>query len=74
MIFKKYDIPEGTLKNWIVKYKSGGFDNLTKKQNKKKYTSEFKLSVMHIYKSIILPTDRLQNTLILAMDQQYANG
>ncbi len=31
MIFKKYDIPEGTLKNWIVKYKSGGFDKLTKK-------------------------------------------
>ncbi len=30
IIAKKYDIPEATLKNWLVKYQSGGFDNLTK--------------------------------------------
>ena len=46
IIAKKYDIPEGTLKNWLVKYQSGGFDNLTKKQNNEKYTSQFKLSVI----------------------------
>ena len=46
MVAKKYDIPEGTLQNWIIKYQSGGFDNLSKKQNKDKFTSEFKLSVI----------------------------
>ena len=46
MIAKKYDIPEGTLQNWIIKYQSGGFDNLSKKQNQDKFTSEFKLSVI----------------------------
>ena len=46
MVAKKYYIPEGTLQNWIIKYQSGGFDNLSKKQNKDKFTSEFKLSVI----------------------------
>ena len=46
MVAKKYGIPEGTLQNWIIKYQSGGFDNLSKKQNKDKFTSEFKLSVI----------------------------
>ena len=45
-IAKKYNIPEGTLVNWINKYNSGGFDDLTKKQYKDKFTSEFKLSVI----------------------------
>ncbi|WP_311370748.1 helix-turn-helix domain-containing protein, partial [Anaerococcus hydrogenalis] len=46
MVAKKYDIPEGTLQKWIIKYQSGGFDNLSKKQNQDKFTSEFKLSVI----------------------------
>ena len=46
MVAKKYDIPCGTLKNWIYKYNSGGFDNLSKKIKKDKSTSEFKLSVI----------------------------
>ena len=46
MIAKKYKIPNATIKNWINKYNSGGFDNLNKKQNNNKYTSEFKLSVI----------------------------
>ena len=46
MVAKKYNIPDSTLKNWINKYNSGGFDNLTKKLNNNKYTSEFKLSVI----------------------------
>ena len=29
----KYNIPKGTIENWIDKYNSGGFDNLSKKQN-----------------------------------------
>ena len=45
-IANKYKIPQSTLKNWILKYQSGGFDNLTKKQNNDKFTSEFKLSVI----------------------------
>ncbi|WP_099207798.1 helix-turn-helix domain-containing protein [Urinicoccus timonensis] len=45
-VAKKYDIPDGTLKNWIEKYKSGGFDNLSKKLKNNKFTSEFKLSVI----------------------------
>ena len=55
IIAKKYDIPEGTLKNWLVKYQSGGFDNLTKKQNNEKYTSQFKLSVIQ-YRLCLLYT------------------
>ena len=43
---KKYNIPEGNLVNWINKYKSGGFENLDKKEHKSKFTSEFKLSVI----------------------------
>lgn len=43
---KKYDIPEITLKNWINKYREGGFENLDKRKNKTKFTSEFKLSVI----------------------------
>jgi len=39
-------IPQSTLKNWILKYQSRGFDNLTKKQSNDKFTSEFKLSVI----------------------------
>lgn len=46
MVAKKYDIPDGTLKNWIHKYNSGGFDNLSKKIKKDKFSSEFKLSVI----------------------------
>ena len=46
MVAKKYDIPESSLQNWIIKYQSGGFDNLSKKQNQDKFTSEFKLSVI----------------------------
>ena len=45
-VSKKYDIPDSTLKNWINKYNSGGFDNLSKKSKNNKYTSEFKLSVI----------------------------
>ena len=46
MVAKKYDIPDGTLRNWINKYNSGGFKNLSKKLKYNKYTSEFKLSVI----------------------------
>ena len=46
MVAKKYDIPDGTLRNWINKYNSGGFENLSKKLKYNKYTSEFKLSVI----------------------------
>ena len=46
MVAKKYDIPDGTLRNWINKYNSGGFDNLSKKLKNNNYTSEFKLSVI----------------------------
>ncbi|MDU5228781.1 MAG: helix-turn-helix domain-containing protein [Anaerococcus sp.] len=45
-VANKYNIPDSTLENWINKYNSGGFDNLTRKQNNKKFTSEFKLSVI----------------------------
>ena len=33
-IAKKYDIPHSTMRNWINKYSSGGFDNLSKKLKK----------------------------------------
>ncbi|HLS70825.1 MAG TPA: helix-turn-helix domain-containing protein [Chitinophagaceae bacterium] len=42
----KYNIPESTLKNWVNKYNSAGFDNLSKKIKNNKFTSEFKLSVI----------------------------
>ena len=42
----KYNIPKGTIQNWINKYHSGGFDKLSKKQKNNKFTSEFKLSVI----------------------------
>ena len=45
-VAKKYDIPDATLKNWVDKYKTGGFDNLTKKLKNNNYTSEFKLYVI----------------------------
>ena len=45
-VAKKYDIPSGTLRTWIDKYKIGGFDNLSKKSKNNRYTSEFKLSVI----------------------------
>ena len=50
MVAKKYDIPDGTLKNWIEKYKFGGFDNLSKKLKNNNYSSEFKLSVIQYRK------------------------
>lgn len=34
------------MRNWINKYNSGGFENLSKKLKYNKYTSEFKLSVI----------------------------
>ena len=34
------------MKKWIIKHKLDGFDNLTKKQNQDKFTSEFKLSII----------------------------
>ncbi len=46
MLAKKYDIPDGTLRNWINKYNTGGFDNLSKNLKNNKFTSEFKLSVI----------------------------
>lgn len=46
ILSKKYDIPESTLENWINKYREGGFENLDKRKNKTKFTSEFKLSVI----------------------------
>ena len=45
-IANKYNIPDSTLENWINKYNSGGFDNLSKKLNNNKFTSEFKLTVI----------------------------
>ena len=45
-IAKTYKIPKSTLELWINQYKSGGFDNLSKKLKNNKYTSEFKLSVI----------------------------
>ena len=45
-VAKKYDIPSGTLRTWIDKYKIGGFDNLSKKSKNNRFTSEFKLSVI----------------------------
>ena len=58
-------IPQSTLKNWILKYQSGGFDNLTKKQSNDKFTSEFKLSVIQ---SLMLRLEKPQSTLISSMD------
>ena len=29
-VAEKYNIPKSTLREWMVKYKSGGFDNLSK--------------------------------------------
>lgn len=46
LLSKKYNIPQGTLVNWINKYKAGGFENLNKKKYKSEFTSEFKLSVI----------------------------
>ncbi|WP_055078930.1 helix-turn-helix domain containing protein [Lagierella massiliensis] len=45
-IANKYNIPYSTLRNWINKYNSGGFDNLSKKSKNNKFTIEFKLSVI----------------------------
>ena len=45
-VAKKYNVPYSTLRNWVDKYNSGGFDNLTKKLKNNKFTSEFKLSVI----------------------------
>ena len=50
-VANKYNIPDNTLENWINKYKEGSFENLEKKQNKTKYTSEYKLSVIQ-YRNI----------------------
>ena len=46
LLANKHKIPESTLREWIFKYNYGGFNSLTKKQSKSKYTSEFKLSVI----------------------------
>ena len=35
-VAKKYGIPNGTLRNWVDKYESGGFNNLSKKLKKQK--------------------------------------
>lgn len=45
-IAKKHCIPKATLEQWINKYNSGGFKNLSKKLKNNKFTSEFKLSVI----------------------------
>ena len=45
-VAKKYGIPNGTLRNWVDKYESGGFNYLSKKLKNNKFTSEFKLSVI----------------------------
>ena len=45
-VAKKYDIPYSTMRNWIDKYKTGGFDELSKKSKNNRFTSEFKLSVI----------------------------
>ncbi|WP_218015549.1 helix-turn-helix domain-containing protein [Eremococcus coleocola] len=45
-VAEKYGIPDATLRNWINKYKSKGFDNLSKKLKNNNNTSEFKLSVI----------------------------
>ena len=45
-IANKYNISNSTLRNCIVKYQNGGFNNLSKKQTQDKFTSEFKLSVI----------------------------
>ena len=37
MVDKKYNIPEGSLKNRLIEYQLGRFDNLTKKQNQDKF-------------------------------------
>ena len=34
-VAKKYGIPWDTLRGWVDKYKSGGFDNLSKKLKNK---------------------------------------
>lgn len=49
-IAKKYDIPKDNLREWINKYKSRGFDSLSKKPKNNNYTSEFKLSVIQYRK------------------------
>ena len=63
-IANKYNISNSTLRNCIVKYQNGGFNNLSKKQTQDKFTSEFKLSVMQYSKLIISHTDKPQSTLI----------
>ncbi|WP_394019485.1 transposase [Anaerococcus cruorum] len=68
-IANKYNISDSTLENWINKYNSGEFDNLNKKLNNNKYTSEFKLSVIQYRQSIILHTEKPQSILISLMDQ-----
>lgn len=45
-VAKKHNIPWDTLRGWVIKYKSGGFDKLSKKLKNNKFTSEFKLSVI----------------------------
>jgi transposase-like protein len=45
-VAKKHNIPWNTLRGWIIKYKSKGFDSLSKKLKNNKFTSEFKLSVI----------------------------
>ena len=46
LIARKYNIPFGTVRNWIDWFNTNGIDGLKKKQSNNKYTGEFKLSVI----------------------------
>ena len=46
LIARKYNIPFGTVRNWINWFNANGIDGLRKKQSNNKYTGEFKLSVI----------------------------
>lgn len=45
LIARKYNIPFGTVRNWIDWFNANGIEGLKKKQSNNKYTGEFKLSV-----------------------------
>ena len=47
---EKYNVKEGTIRNWIEQYKSFGEDGLKKSMSKTKYSGEFKLSVLQYRK------------------------
>ena len=73
-VAKRYNVPKSTLRGWINKYKSGGFDNLSKKSKNNKFTSEFKLSVIQYRQINNTSLERLQSTSILLMDLWYIDG